>query len=92
VVSYTTSRRTQEIGLRMAMGATPRNVLALVVIQGMPLVALGIAIGIASAIGLSQVLPRVVAGIQFDDAAPVWIAISLVASGSWSAFLGAYPS
>ncbi len=78
VVSYATSRRTQEIGLRMAMGATPRHVLALVLRQGMPMAALGIAIGLASAMALARILRSVVAGIQLVDATPVWIAVLLV--------------
>jgi len=78
VVSYATSRRTQEIGVRMAMGATPRNVLALVLRQGMPLAAFGIAIGMASALALARVLRNIVAGIEFEDAAPFWIAVMLV--------------
>ncbi len=78
VVSYATSRRTQEIGVRMAMGATPRNVLALVLRQGLPMAAFGITVGLASALALARLLRNIVAGIQFDDAAPVWIAVLLV--------------
>lgn len=78
VVSYSTSRRTQEIGLRMAMGATPRRVLALVLGQGLPLAVLGIAIGLASSMVLARVLSSMIAGIQLVDATPVWIGVLLV--------------
>jgi len=78
VVSYATFRRTQEIGLRMAMGATPRRVFALVLRQGVPLAALGIATGLASSIALTRVLSRVIAGIQLVDATPVWVGVRLV--------------
>jgi putative ABC transport system permease protein len=78
VVSYATSRRTQEIGLRMAMGATPQRVLALVLGQGLPLAALGIAIGLASSMALARVLSSAIAGIQLVDATPVWAGVLLV--------------
>src|SRR4029434_8983614 len=49
ILSYTVAQRTQEIGIRMALGAEAKDVLALVMKQGMALAALGIAIGLASA-------------------------------------------
>lgn len=55
VVSYSVSQRTQEIGLRMAIGAQHRDVLRLVVGDGMKLALIGAALGIAVAIGLSKV-------------------------------------
>jgi putative ABC transport system permease protein len=50
VISYTTTRRTQEIGIRMAIGATPGQVFALIFRQGFVTVALGLAIGLGAAI------------------------------------------
>jgi putative ABC transport system permease protein len=64
VVSYTVSQRTREIGLRIAIGAQPGNVLRLVVGGGMKLALLGVAIGIAGAIALS----RFVASLLFEVA------------------------
>ena len=52
VVSYLTSLRTQEIGVRMALGATPRNVHALIFRQGMSMAGLGVVIGLASSLVL----------------------------------------
>jgi putative ABC transport system permease protein len=54
VLAYSVGRRTAEIGLRVALGATPRSVLALIVGQGMRPILAGIAIGLAIAVGLSR--------------------------------------
>jgi putative ABC transport system permease protein len=61
VVSYVAAQRTREIGVRMALGAERREILALVVGQGMRPIALGIAIGIVTAIGVT----RFMAGLLF---------------------------
>jgi putative ABC transport system permease protein len=54
VLAYSVGQRTAEIGLRVALGATPRSVLALIVGQGMRPIMVGIAIGMAGALGLSH--------------------------------------
>ncbi len=54
VVSHYTARRTHEIGIRMALGATPENVLQLVLKEGMALVGLGGLVGLAIAFGLAR--------------------------------------
>src|SRR4029077_899767 len=53
VLAYSVGRRTAEIGLRVALGATPRSVLALIIGQGMRPILIGIGIGLAGAFGLS---------------------------------------
>jgi predicted permease len=55
-VAYTVEQRTGEIGVRMALGAQTRDVLRLVVNQGMKPVVIGLAIGIVSAFGLARLL------------------------------------
>jgi putative ABC transport system permease protein len=78
VVSYATSLRTQEIGVRMALGATPHNVHALVFRQGMRLTAVGVIIGLASALALTRVLAAVLEGLASPDPVLITIAVTLV--------------
>jgi ABC-type antimicrobial peptide transport system permease subunit len=56
VLAYSVAQRTNEIGIRMALGAQSANVLRLVIWQGMKLVLLGLAIGAMSGYGLSRLL------------------------------------
>jgi putative ABC transport system permease protein len=67
VLAYNVTQRTQEIGIRMALGAQRRNVLGLVLRQGMALVALGIALGLAGAFALTRVMRSLLFGIEPTD-------------------------
>jgi ABC-type antimicrobial peptide transport system permease subunit len=67
VVAYFVTQRTSEIGLRMALGATPGRVLRLVVGQGMRPVLLGIGVGVTLAIVASRLLASLVFGIGTRD-------------------------
>jgi putative ABC transport system permease protein len=67
VLSYSVSQRTQEVGVRMALGATPRQVLSLVVRQGMSLVLIGAAIGIVGALALGRMLATLLYGVKASD-------------------------
>jgi putative ABC transport system permease protein len=78
VISYTTSRRTQEIGIRMAMGATPGNVFSPIFRQGFLTVAIGLAVGLGAALVSIRSLRSVLIGLEPGDPAYVWIAASLV--------------
>lgn len=56
VISYSISSRIQEIGVRIALGAQPRNIMALILRQGMSLVLGGIALGVLASIALTRLL------------------------------------
>lgn len=78
VISYTTSRRTAEIGIRMAVGAAPRHVLSLIFRQGFLAVGIGLGVGLGSALVSLRFLGSVLAGLEAGHPASVWIAASLV--------------
>jgi len=69
VMSFAVGQRTQEMGLRLALGARPGAVLAMVVRQGMVLALAGVAIGLAGALALTRVLGKLLYGISTDDPA-----------------------
>jgi predicted permease len=68
VVSYAVTQRTHEIGVRMALGAEPGDVLRLVVREGMRLTSVGVAIGLLVAFGVGFGLSRVLYGVSAVDA------------------------
>jgi len=78
VTSYVTSRRTQEIGVRMALGATSGNVQALVFRQGMFTVAMGLAAGAGLTLVLMRLLRGVLVGLGTGNAAQMAMAAGLV--------------
>lgn len=69
VVAYTVSLRTREIGLRMAVGASPSDVLRMIVGGGMKLALLGVALGVGGALALSQLVKAMLFEVEPSDPA-----------------------
>jgi predicted permease len=67
VIAYVVGQRTQEIGIRMALGAQRKNVLGLVLWQGTRLALLGVALGIAAAVALTHLMADLLYGISATD-------------------------
>jgi putative ABC transport system permease protein len=67
VVSYGVSQQTREFGVRMALGATPADVLRQVLRNGGLLVGAGVGLGLAAALGASRLLGSVLVGISAAD-------------------------
>jgi putative ABC transport system permease protein len=79
VVAYTVTERTHEIGVRLALGAQPRDVLAMLVGQGMTLAAAGAAIGIVIAVALTRVMAGLLFGISPTDPATFGVITGVLA-------------
>jgi predicted permease len=86
-LAYTVAHRTSEIGIRMALGAKKRDVLQLVVGQGLILTLVGLAVGIAAALGLTRFLASLLYGVKPSDAL-TFVAVSLTVIGV--AFFASY--
>jgi putative ABC transport system permease protein len=67
VMAYSVSRRTREFGVRVALGATPRDVLRMVLGQGMRTILIGVAIGIAGSFALTRTVSSLLFGVTATD-------------------------
>jgi predicted permease len=91
VTSYAVSQRTREFGVRVAVGATPRNVLALVVGEGVVLTLAGAVIGIAAALGATRLIASALVGIAPHDpltyaATAALQTLAAIAACAWPAY------
>jgi len=90
VLSYVVGRRRHEIGIRIALGAQRRQVGALVVRQGLLLVALGLVLGVPLALGSLRVLSSLLAGVTATDPVTyVFVIAILTITGAFAAFVPA---
>jgi putative ABC transport system permease protein len=90
VMSYAVTQRTQEIGIRMALGARPADVLKLVVKGGIALALSGVAIGVAIAFGLTRLMEALLFGVKPTDALTFALgALALVAVAGLACYVPA---
>jgi putative ABC transport system permease protein len=77
VIAYTVSRQTQEIGIRMALGASRGDVIGMVLRMGLWLVGIGLAVGLAASLVANKVLASELWGVSARDPL-TFIAVALV--------------
>ncbi len=87
VVAFSVARRTRELGIRIALGATPRMIVNMVVAEQTKVIALSIVIGLALGLGAARALASLVFGISWSD--PVTL-VGVVSSLSGVALLATY--
>ncbi|MGH9715235.1 MAG: ABC transporter permease [Candidatus Acidiferrales bacterium] len=76
VMAYSVQQRTQEIGIRMTLGASPQNVRAMVVRQGMLLALIGVVLGVAGGLAVTRVMRSLLFGVKPWD--PLMFAVTAV--------------
>ena len=79
LMAYSVEQRTQEIGIRMALGAESHNVRNMVIVQGMRLALVGVVIGIAASFGLTRLIATFLFGVKSWDPT-VFVIVPLVLS------------
>ena len=90
VLAYVVSQRTQEIGIRMALGASPAEVLQSVLGQGVALGAAGVGIGVVAALGVTRALSKLLFGVTPTDPATfVLVAAVLLAVAAAASYIPA---
>jgi putative ABC transport system permease protein len=90
VISYAVTQRTQELGVRMALGAQPAEILWLVVGQGMKLAALGAAAGLVAAVAITRLLRNQLFHVSaFDPPTFVLMAAALIGAAMLASYIPA---
>jgi ABC-type antimicrobial peptide transport system permease subunit len=90
VLTYITSRRGPEIGVRIALGATPGSVIRMIVGQSSKLILAGVVLGTAASLAAGRMLVRLVPGVRQMDAGTLAAMVAvLVAAALFASFLPA---
>lgn len=79
VISFAAAQKTHEIGVRMAMGAQPSDVLKMIFSQGLVMIAIGLAIGLAAALGASRVCASILTASATDPLTYIVVSALLAA-------------
>jgi ABC-type antimicrobial peptide transport system permease subunit len=82
VLAYLTSRRAPELGVRMALGATGRDIMHLVLRQSVSMVALGVVVGVAGSWGVGRLFVRLVAGMRPTEWSTVAVMTSVLVAAA----------
>jgi ABC-type antimicrobial peptide transport system permease subunit len=91
VLAYSVRRRVREIGIRMALGAQIKDVLQLVVLEGMRPTVLGLAIGIVGALALGRLLSSMIYGVKSTDLLTfITVSVGLLCIGLLASIIPAY--
>ena len=90
VLSYLVGQRTREVGIRMALGATPQSVRQLMLRQGLKLAVLGLALGLLASLGLAQLMGSLLYGVSpYDPFSLGAVTLVLLAIGLFASWLPA---
>jgi ABC-type antimicrobial peptide transport system permease subunit len=90
VLSYLVNQRTREIGVRLALGAQPRDVLGMVVGRGLKLAGLGVVVGLIGALALTRLMQGVLYGVTATDPLTFFgVAVALLGVAAFASWLPA---
>jgi predicted permease len=85
LMSYAVEQRTQEIGIRVALGATGNDILRMVLRRGLLLAGIGLAVGLAAAFGLTRLLSSLLFGVKASDPIAFCAVVVTLAAVAWVA-------
>jgi predicted permease len=90
LMAYSVTQRTQEIGIRMALGAAPDKVRGMIVRQGMMLALVGVVVGVAAALALTRLMASLIFGVKtWDPVVFVTVAVVLSAVALFATYIPA---
>ena len=82
VIAYVVAQRAREIGIRSALGAEPRQIKEMFLLQGLALTGVGVVVGLVAAAGLGQLMSSVLFGVEPMDPASYVAAVGVIVAAS----------